>query len=184
MGPARTAAFSRSASTGVTASIATGHVGRLPVHRTQGWPHQHRGEVDGGVRGPDHFRRDATADGDRSGGTCRCPHGGLRPPGARHGRPVRYPDVRGRLLLEFLRSGSRLNRRGDDRILLRLAQRLRTWMGIDGDPVSVQPSRRLCGVRCSRCQSHRSSGTLIPCIQARSPNSKRLVRLRGESMKG
>lgn len=49
----------------------------------------------------------------------------------------------GRLLLEFLRNGGKLNRRGDDKDLLRLAQRLRTWMGIEGDPFQFSPSRRL-----------------------------------------
>jgi hypothetical protein len=53
------------------------------------------------------------------------------------------PTSEGRLLLEFLRNGGKLNRRGDDKDLLRLAQRLRTWMGIDGDPFQFSPSRRL-----------------------------------------
>jgi hypothetical protein len=53
------------------------------------------------------------------------------------------PTSEGRLLLEFLRSGGKLSRRGDDKDLLRLAQCLRTWMGIDGEPFQFSPSRRL-----------------------------------------
>jgi hypothetical protein len=64
------------------------------------------------------------------------------------------PTSEGRLLLEFLRSGGKLNRRGDDKDLLRLAQRLRTWMGIDGDPFQFSPSRRLWSA-VFECQSHR-----------------------------
>jgi hypothetical protein len=60
----------------------------------------------------------------------------------------------GRLLLEFLRNGGKLNRRGDDKELLKLAQRLRAWMGIDGDPFQFSPSRRLWSA-VFECQSHR-----------------------------
>ena len=65
------------------------------------------------------------------------------------------PTSEGRLLLEFLRSGGKLNRRGDDKDLLRLAQRLRTWMGIDGDPFQFSPSRRLWN-SVFECQSDRA----------------------------
>jgi hypothetical protein len=41
------------------------------------------------------------------------------------------------------RNGGRLNGRGDDKDLLRLAQRLRTRMAIDDDPCQFRPSRRL-----------------------------------------
>ncbi len=53
------------------------------------------------------------------------------------------PTSDGRLLLEFLRNGGKLNRRGDDKGLLRFAERLRMWMGINGDPFQFSPSRRL-----------------------------------------
>lgn len=53
------------------------------------------------------------------------------------------PTAEGRLLLEFLRNGGKLNRRGDDKDLLRLAVRLRAWMGNEGDPFQFSPSRRL-----------------------------------------
>lgn len=53
------------------------------------------------------------------------------------------PTSEGRLLLEFLRNGGKLNRRGDDWDLLQLAQRLRKWMDIDGNPFQFSPSRRL-----------------------------------------
>lgn len=64
------------------------------------------------------------------------------------------PTSEGRLLVEFLRSGGKLNRRGDDKDLLRLAQRLRTWMDIDGAPFQFSPSRRLWSA-VFECQSHR-----------------------------
>ena len=64
------------------------------------------------------------------------------------------PTSEGRLLIELLRSGGKLNRRGDDKDLLRLAQRLRTWMGIDGDPFQFSPSRRLWNA-VFECLSHR-----------------------------
>jgi hypothetical protein len=64
------------------------------------------------------------------------------------------PTAEGRVLLELLRNGGKLNRRGDDKDLLRLAQRLRTWMGIDGDPFQFSPSRRLWSA-VFECQSHR-----------------------------
>lgn len=67
---------------------------------------------------------------------------------------VGNPTTEGRVLLEFLRSGGKLTRRGDDRDLLRLAQRLRDWIGIDIDPFQFSPSRRLWSAVFD-CQSHR-----------------------------
>ena len=66
------------------------------------------------------------------------------------------PNAEGRLLLEFLRSGGKLNRRGDDKDLLRLAQRLRAWVGIDGVPFQFSPSRRLWSA-VFECRSHRTA---------------------------
>jgi len=64
------------------------------------------------------------------------------------------PTSEGCLLLEFLRNDGKLNRRGDDKDLLRLAQRLRGWMGIDGAPFQFSPSRRLWSAA-FECASHR-----------------------------
>ena len=64
------------------------------------------------------------------------------------------PTSEGRLLLEFLRNDGKLNRRGDDKDLLRLAQRLRNWMGIKGDPFQFSPSRRLWSAE-FECAGHR-----------------------------
>lgn len=68
------------------------------------------------------------------------------------------PTAEGRVLLEFLRNGGKLNRRGDDRDLLRLSQRLRSWMGIDGDAFQFSPSRRLWSAvfECSSLRTARS----------------------------
>ena len=68
------------------------------------------------------------------------------------------PTSEGRLLLEFLRNSGKLNRRGDDKDLLRLAQRLRGWMGIDGDPFQFSPSRRLWST-VFECGSHRMTAS-------------------------
>jgi len=56
---------------------------------------------------------------------------------------VGNPTTEGRVLLEFLRNGGKLIRRGDDKGVLRLAQRLCAWMGIDADPFHFSPSRKL-----------------------------------------
>lgn len=70
---------------------------------------------------------------------------------------VGNPTTEGRVLLEFLRNGGKLTRRGDDKDVLRLAQRLRDWMGIDGNPFQFSPSRKLwsslfeCPIRNQRC---------------------------------
>jgi len=53
------------------------------------------------------------------------------------------PTAEGRTLLEFLRNGGKLTRRGDDTGILRLAQRLRGWMGLHGDPFQFTPTRTL-----------------------------------------
>lgn len=53
------------------------------------------------------------------------------------------PTAEGAVLLELLRSGGKLYRRGDDKDVLRLRQRLRTWMGMDSDPLQFTPSRQL-----------------------------------------
>ena len=53
------------------------------------------------------------------------------------------PTTEGAVLLEFLRSGGKVYRRGDDKDVLRLGQRLRTWMGVNAAPFQFAPSRRL-----------------------------------------
>jgi len=67
------------------------------------------------------------------------------------------PTAEGCLLLELLRNDGKLNRRGDDKDLLRLAQRLRDWMGTEGDPFQFSPSRRLWSAA-FECASHRQRG--------------------------
>ena len=47
------------------------------------------------------------------------------------------------MLLEFLRNGGMLYRRGDDKDVLRFRERLRTWMGMDSDPLQFTPNRWL-----------------------------------------
>jgi hypothetical protein len=56
---------------------------------------------------------------------------------------VGRPTADGRLLLEFLRNGGKLTRRGDDKDVLRLAQRLRNWMQLEADPFQFTASRTL-----------------------------------------
>jgi hypothetical protein len=53
------------------------------------------------------------------------------------------PTAAGSVLLEFLRNGGKLTRRGDDKDVLRLGERLRLWMGVDSGPFQFAPSRRL-----------------------------------------
>ncbi|MBI4905149.1 MAG: hypothetical protein HY820_16055 [Acidobacteria bacterium] len=53
------------------------------------------------------------------------------------------PTAEGAVLLEFLRSGGKIYRRGDDKDVLRFRQRLRAWMGMDSDPLQFIPNRRL-----------------------------------------
>lgn len=45
------------------------------------------------------------------------------------------PTGEGRVLLEFLRTGGKLTRRGDDKDVLRLAKRLRDWMCLESEPL-------------------------------------------------
>lgn len=53
------------------------------------------------------------------------------------------PTGEGRILLQFLRNGGKLIRRGDDKDVLHLAQRLRDWMGIETQPFRFTSSRTL-----------------------------------------
>ncbi|MCZ2076061.1 MAG: hypothetical protein LC130_13810 [Bryobacterales bacterium] len=53
------------------------------------------------------------------------------------------PTGEGRVLLEFLRNRGKLQRRGDDKYLLRLANRLSAWMGIHSSPFQFTFSRTL-----------------------------------------
>ncbi len=53
------------------------------------------------------------------------------------------PTAEGTVLIAFLRGGGKLYRRGDDKDVLRLGERLRIWMGMDSGPFQFTPSRRL-----------------------------------------
>jgi hypothetical protein len=53
------------------------------------------------------------------------------------------PTAEGGVLLECLRNSGKLYRRGDDKDVLRFRERLRTWMGMDSDPLQFTPNRRL-----------------------------------------
>ncbi len=53
------------------------------------------------------------------------------------------PTAEGTLLIAFLRGGGKLYRRGDDKDVLRLGERLRVWMGMDSGTFQFTPSRRL-----------------------------------------
>jgi len=55
------------------------------------------------------------------------------------------PTGEGRALLELLRNGGKLTRRGDDKQILRLAKRLREWMGVEGEPFLFSDSRKMWG---------------------------------------
>lgn len=57
--------------------------------------------------------------------------------------PVGRPTDEGRVLLEFLRNRGKLTRSGDDKDILRLARRLRHWMGLDAEPFQFSPGRGL-----------------------------------------
>lgn len=48
----------------------------------------------------------------------------------------------GRVLLEFIRNGGKLSRRGDDKDVLGLTKRLRDWIGIQTESFHFSPSRR------------------------------------------
>jgi hypothetical protein len=56
---------------------------------------------------------------------------------------VGRPTGEGRVLLEFLRSGGKLTRRGDDKKVLRLEQWLRNWMRLEDEPFQFTSSRIL-----------------------------------------
>ncbi len=56
---------------------------------------------------------------------------------------VGRPTAEARVLLDFLRNGGKLTRRGDDTDVLRLARKLQTWMGLDHCPFLFSPGRRL-----------------------------------------
>ncbi len=56
---------------------------------------------------------------------------------------VGRPTGEGRVLLELLRSGGKLTRRGDDKKVLRLAQWLRNWMRLEDDPFQFTSCRIL-----------------------------------------
>ena len=53
------------------------------------------------------------------------------------------PTAEGSVLLDFLRDGGKQYRRGDVKDVLRLGQRLRTWMAMDSGPLQFTLSRRL-----------------------------------------
>lgn len=59
--------------------------------------------------------------------------------GSESGRPT----SEGRVFVALLRAGGKLYRRGDDKDILRLGERLRRWMGVDSGPFQFAPSRRL-----------------------------------------
>jgi len=61
--------------------------------------------------------------------------------------PMGRPTAEGRVLLEFLRNGGKLTRRGDDMDVLRLGRRLGAWMGAEGSPFQYVPSRLLWSAR-------------------------------------
>ena len=67
-------------------------------------------------------------------------------------------DSRGRLtaegtvLVELLRGGGRLNRRGDDVAVLKLAAWLRNWTGLEGEPLQYA-DRNQVWTACSECAS-------------------------------
>jgi len=57
------------------------------------------------------------------------------------------PTAEGRVLLDFLRNGGKLTRRGDDMDVLRPGRRLGAWMGAEGSPFQYVPSRLLWSAR-------------------------------------
>jgi hypothetical protein len=72
--------------------------------------------------------------------------------GSESGRPT----SEGRVFVALLRAGGKLYRRGDDKDILRLGERLRRWMAVDSGPFQFAPSRRLwtatfeCGTEAER----------------------------------
>lgn len=53
------------------------------------------------------------------------------------------PTAEGKVFVALLRAGGKLYRRGDDKDILHLGERLRLWMGVDSGPFQFAPSRRL-----------------------------------------
>jgi hypothetical protein len=68
---------------------------------------------------------------------------------------VGRPTAEGRVFLEFLRSGGKLTRRGDDKDILRLALRLQAWMGLEITPFQFTRSRMLWSTIFETSVSHR-----------------------------
>jgi hypothetical protein len=58
----------------------------------------------------------------------------------------------GTAFVELLRSGGTLARRGNDIVVLRLAQRLREWTGLDGEPLRLVEASR-CWTAVFACSS-------------------------------
>lgn len=77
----------------------------------------------------------------------------LRTPGLAD--QVGRPTAEGRVLLEFLRNGGKLTRRGDDKDILRLALRLQAWMGLEITPFQFTRSRMLWSTIFETSVSHR-----------------------------
>jgi hypothetical protein len=65
------------------------------------------------------------------------------------------PTAEGRVLLEFLRNGGKLTRRGDDKDILRLALRLQEWMGLEITPFQFTRTRMLWSTLFETSVSHR-----------------------------
>jgi hypothetical protein len=68
---------------------------------------------------------------------------------------VGRPSAEGRVLLEFLRNGGKLTRRGDDKDILRLALRLQEWMGLEITPFQFTRTRMLWSTLFETSVSHR-----------------------------
>lgn len=64
------------------------------------------------------------------------------------------PTAEGQVLLEFLRSGGKLDRRPDDMPLLRLGQKMREWTGAADGPFSYS-DRKGIWIAAFDCASHR-----------------------------
>jgi hypothetical protein len=66
------------------------------------------------------------------------------------------PSAEGRVLVELLRHDGKLTRRGDDKEVLRLAQRLCTWMGVEGEPFRFSPRDNRWAL-VAACRSYRAA---------------------------
>lgn len=71
-----------------------------------------------------------------------------------------HPTGEGSVLLEFLRNGGKLTRRGDDKDILRLARRLQAWMGLKTTPLQFTPSRMLWSTIFDSASQHISRATV------------------------